>query len=301
MLQIFSRFKIFGLLLILITIPKVAIAEDKKLVVTTSLLGDLVKEISQGAIEPIILMGPGVDPHLYQMTPKDSKELLSASLILFQGLHLEGRIDEMLRKLPTAKAVAEAIPENELRHVEAGAVDPHVWFNVLLWVYVGERVKDVLIEHYGNQNFEKNWIEYKKKLISLNDEVTKCIATIPQNFRVLITAHDAFSYFGKAYNIEVMGIQGISTESEVGLSGVMNVVNVITERKIPSVFIESTISRKSIDALLEGAARKGHTVSLGGELYSDALGDEKSGAGTYLLMVKRNALTITNALGGSCS
>lgn len=281
--------------------PHSLFGQDKKLVVTTTFLGDLVREIAQGKITPVTLMGPGVDPHLYQMTPRDSKEIRSASRVLFHGLHLEGRMDEMLRKLPNTTAVAEVIPREHLKQVEANTFDPHVWFDVNLWMIVGENVKNILIDEYGSQDFEASWDEYKRKLQELNTEVASCISSIPDEKKVLITAHDAFSYFGKAYGIEVIGVQGISTESEVGLTGVMNVVKVLVGRKIPSVFIESTISRKSIDALLEGALRQGHLVQLGGELYSDALGDEKSGASTYLSMIKKNAITISKALGGRCS
>lgn len=278
-------------------------AEQSKLKVTstTSQIGDIVKNVGGNYVDAESLMGPGTDPHLYQATQKDIGKLNEADIIFYNGLHLEGKMAEIFKKMKQEKptcAVADGVPEGKLIKQGESAYDPHIWFDVELWQYaVDEVVKGLSeVDKDHADEFETNGERYKKELAELDTWAKKSLGQIPEKSRVLVTAHDAFNYFGNAYDIEVKGLQGLSTESEYGIKDVQNIVNVLVEREIKAVFVESSISERSIHAVVEGAKQKGHNVSIGGELYSDAMGEEGTEEGTYIGMFKHNINTIKNAL-----
>lgn len=270
---------------------------------TTGMIADATRNVGGGHVEVTALMGPGVDPHLYKATQGDLEKLSEADLILYNGLHLEGKMADVLVKMArtvNTVQVTESIPENLLRQPAefGGQYDPHVWFDVSLWIRVVERIRDALSEAdpVHRADYERNAAEYLVKLRDLDGYARERIASIPKQSRVLITAHDAFGYFGEAYDIEVMGLQGISTSAEYGAQDLARLVDVIVDRRIKAVFIETSISPKSIEALVRGVEGRGGTVAIGGQLYSDAMGDEGTPEGTYIGMVRHNVETITGAL-----
>ena len=273
------------------------------IVTTTGMIGDAVRNIVGDSAEVIALMGPGVDPHLYKATQGDLKKLTDADVVFYNGLHLEGKMGEVLEKLARIKpvvAVGANIDDKKLRKVPEfnNNYDPHIWFDVSLWIEAVREATRSLSEISPQQAeyFEKNTKDYIGKLEALHIWVTESIASIPQEQRILITAHDAFGYFGEAYDIEVKGLQGISTLSEYGLRDVSELAKFIASRKIKAVFIETSVSQKSINAVVEGVRERGFDVQVGGNLYSDAMGEEGTPEGTYEGMVKANVNTIVSAL-----
>jgi manganese/zinc/iron transport system substrate-binding protein len=276
-----------------------------KVLATTSLIGDLVREIAGSELDVDVLMGPGVDPHLYKVTPGDIRRLSSADLILYHGLHLEGRMGEAFESLARKKpvvAVADQLPAERIRR-SSDVPDPHVWFDVSLWKFVAQRVADELTKRYPilSARITERHGEFQKQLSELDAMVAKEISSIPKEQRVLVTAHDAFAYFGARYGITVYGVQGISTDSEAGLRHIQDLIDLLVRSKIPAVFMESSVGERSIQALVDGAQNAGHTVSIAGPLYSDALGEPGTGAETYLGMVRANVGTIVAALGATRS
>lgn len=268
---------------------------------TTGMIADAAKEVGGDYVEVVGLMGPGVDPHLYKASQGDIAKLEQADVIFYNGLHLEGKMTDILvqmAKSRTVVPVTENIPEDRLRILDQETEDPHVWFDVRLWMMAVEKIRDTLIEADGEHKaaFEQNAAAYLKELEELDAYVKEQIASIPEKSRVLVTAHDAFGYFGDAYGMEVVGLQGISTASEYGSKDVTALRDLIVERGIKAVFVESSVSSRSIEAVIEGARQKGHEVVIGGELFSDAMGDEGTPEGTYVGMVRHNAETIANAL-----
>lgn len=274
-----------------------------QVVTTTGMIYDAVINIAGDQVVAKALMGPGVDPHLYKATQGDLKKLQDADLIFYNGLHLEGKMGEVFEKLgrlKSVKAVSSDMPDSLFRASELypGTFDPHIWFDVSLWK---EAVKNVhynlvLSDEANKAIYDRNANRYLRTLDSLHKEVKQAILSIPENQRMLITAHDAFGYFGDAYEIEVNGLQGISTLSEPGLKDVADLVNLITGHKIKAVFIETSVSEKAINAVVEGCRKKGHDVKIGGSLYSDAMGPFGAFEGTYIGMVHSNVQTIVNAL-----
>ncbi len=274
-----------------------------KIVATTGMIYDAVVNIAGDSVEVQALMGPGVDPHLYKATQGDLQKLTDADLILYNGLLLEGKMGEILSKLGRIKpvvAVAEVLDTANLlgSPLYEDAFDPHIWFDVSLWKQVVAEVSRTIQEHDPDRAgyYQLNTDRYQTQLDILHSTVGEEIAAIPENQRVLITAHDAFEYFGRAYNIEVRGLQGLSTLSEPGLKDVTDLVDFIIDHNIKAVFVETSISERSINAVVEGCRQKGHEVQIGGSLYSDAMGDFGTSEGTYLGMVKANVITITAAL-----
>ena len=272
-------------------------------VTTTGMIYDAVINIGQSKVDAQALMGPGVDPHLYKATQGDLKKLQNADLILYNGLHLEGKMGEVFKKLGRIKAVyavADDISTETLRSSELfpGTHDPHIWFDVSLWKQAVQTAGNQLIKLDSvNANFyQVNMKRYLLQLDSLHAAVKTSIQTIPEQQRLLITAHDAFGYFGDAYDIEVKGLQGISTLSEPGLKDVTNLVKMITTNQVKAVFIETSVSQKAINAVVEGCLQRGHEVKIGGSLYSDAMGPFDSFEGTYIGMVHTNVQLIVNAL-----
>lgn len=278
-------------------------AEPLKVVATTGMIADTARNIAGDRADVRALMGPGVDPHLYKATPGDVRALQKADLILYNGLHLEGRLADVLVRLartqPTVQ-VTETIDEARLREPPEfeGHFDPHVWFDVELWITVAERTRDALIERdaAGKETYTANAAKYIAQLRELHTWCKAEIGRIPEIDRVLVTAHDAFGYFGRAYGMTVHAIQGISTDSEAALKDINALVDLLVEKKLPAVFVESSVPRKAVDALVEGCKARGHTVRIGGELFSDAMGAPGTSEGTYIGMVRHNVRTIVAAL-----
>ncbi|SKC83168.1 metal ABC transporter solute-binding protein, Zn/Mn family [Ohtaekwangia koreensis] len=277
---------------------------DKLVIVTTTgMIKDAVENIVGGHAEVIALMGPGVDPHLYKATQGDVEKLTNADIVFYNGLHLEGKMGEVLEKLGHSKpviAVASDIPDSLLRAVPGfqGTHDPHIWFNVKLWENAVRTISKTLEQQNPAQAtlYATQRDHYIHQLDSLHEVVKVRIAEVPVQQRVLITAHDAFGYFGDAYAIEVKGLQGISTMSEFGVRDVTNLVNFIIARKIKAIFVETSVSKKSIEAVVEGCHDKGWDVKIGGSLFSDAMGNAGTPEGTYIGMVSANVKTIVDSL-----
>jgi manganese/zinc/iron transport system substrate-binding protein len=272
-------------------------------VATTGQVADLVRTVGGERVQVQALMGPGVDPHLYKATQSDIQKLETADVIFYNGLNLEGKLSDIFVRMAASKptvAVTETIPPEKLREPEEfdGHYDPHVWFDISLWAYAVERVRDALIELDPSHEatYAQNAAAYLKQLQELDAYAKAQIAQIPGRSRVLVTAHDAFGYFGQAYGMEVIGLQGISTDAEYGVKDVQDLVNLLVERRIKAVFIESSVSPKAIEAVVEGAKEKGHAVAIGGQLYSDAMGEAGTPEATYIGMFRHNVDTIVSAL-----
>jgi len=277
--------------------------EIKKVVATTGMVGDATSRLLGDLAEVEVLMGPGVDPHLYKASQGDMQKLNDAGMVVYSGHHLEGKMADILQKLGRQKPVfpmAEYIAENRLQHGRDGnsAIDPHLWMEPKSWIMGIEALADTLKALFPNdtQAIGSNFRSYRDEIIQANDTIDRWMHEIPVAQRVLITSHDAFQYFGLAYQVEVKGLQGISTVSEYGLKDVSDMVNFIVNRKIPAVFVESSVSDKSLQAVLEGCRSKGHPLKIGGTLFSDALGAKGTPEGTYTGMLLYNARTIKQAL-----
>lgn len=277
-------------------------------VATIGMIADVAAEVGGDRVVVTGLMGPGIDPHLYKASEGDVRRLFRADVIFYNGLHLEARMGEVLEHMGDrvrTVAVAEVIPRSRLQRPPEfeGAYDPHVWFDVSLWMLAVEAVRDGLIaedpEH--RDEYEARAASYLAELEALHGYVLAQAERVPPDQRVLVTAHDAFNYFGRAYGFEVRGLQGISTASEAGTADVQELAEFIAERRIPAVFVESSIPQRTIEAVRAAVRARGFEVEIGGELYSDALGDEGSGAGTYVGMVRHNVDTIVGALLGERS
>jgi len=282
-----------------------ASAKPIDVVATTSMIADAARQVAGDRAKVTALMGPGVDPHSYRQTRSDIAAMARADLVLWHGLYLEAQLEEFfldLEKRRNVIAVGEAIDKSKLlSHAQyKGRYDPHVWMDPQLWETVVLAVRDALIktDPEGEATYRANadkHIADIEKLITYMQSVTK---TVPEKSRVLLTAHDAFSYFGRGYDFEVLGIQGISTESEAGLRRVEELVDTIVDRKIAAVFVESSVPERNVRALIEGAAARGQKVEIGGTLFSDAMGEPGTYEGTYIGMIDHNATLITRALGG---
>jgi manganese/zinc/iron transport system substrate-binding protein len=273
------------------------------IVATTGMIADLVRNIGKDSVQVTPLMGPGVDPHLYKATQGDLGRLQAADVIFYNGLHLEGKMGEVFEKLKQIKTVvpvAEAVDSSKLLQdpVYQGNFDPHIWFDVALWASTMDRIVETLseVDPESKAFYEANAAAYRQELQELHDWVAAEIQQIPAEKRTLITAHDAFNYFGEAYGIEVRGLQGISTLSEFGLKDRVDLVNFIVERGIKAVFVETSVSEKNIESIVEGTRQRGHDLVIGGNLYSDAMGEAGTPEGTYVGMVRANVRTIVKGL-----
>jgi manganese/zinc/iron transport system substrate-binding protein len=270
------------------------------------MVADIVRHVAGDKGQVNGLMGEGVDPHLYKPTRSDVAAVLRADVIFYSGLMLEGRMTDTFfqaaRRGKPVYPVTELIEESFLLEPPAfqGHWDPHVWMDAAAWSKCVDAIANKLAEYdpTNAEFYRANAKAYREELDELDTYVRDVIASIPESQRVLITAHDAFNYFGRAYSIEVMGIQGISTESEAGLQDINDLVDFLVERKIGAVFVESSVSDKNVRALIEGARSRGHRVTIGGTLFSDAMGAPGSYEGTYIGMVDHNATAIARALGG---
>nr|WP_205739242.1 zinc ABC transporter substrate-binding protein [Halocella sp. SP3-1] len=304
--------KIFMILLAVIVIvllavwgaskSKISSSEKYKVVTTTTMLTDLTSVIAGDLIEVKGLMGPGIDPHLYKASAGDVVKMRDASMVIFNGLHLEGKMGEIFENLREKNKfvieIAENIDEKELICLGEELYDPHIWFNVLLWKDAAVAVCNGLVEldAQNKEFYTENLEKYLKELDTLHKYVLERIKEIPKESRILITAHDAFAYFGNTYGFEVKGLQGISTASEAGTRDVRQLAEYIVEKQIKAIFVESSVPKKNIEALQEAVAARGFKVEIGGELYSDSLGSPGTEAETYIGTVKSNVDTIIDAL-----
>lgn len=274
-----------------------------KVTTTTGMVADIVKQVGGDRVEVTQLMGAGVDPHLYKASEGDIKRIDDADIIFYSGQHLEGKMIEIFEKIGKSKPVKPVTAKLTKEDLLADPAspenpDPHVWFDVSLWMKSVEQVRDdmVAIDPQNKDTYTANAEKYLAKLKELDDYARTQLASIPKEQRVLVTAHDAFQYFGHAYDVEVLGLQGISTASEYGLKDVQQLVDTLVARQIKAVFVESSVPKRSIEAVVQGAAAKNHTVTIGGELFSDAMGTPGTPEGTYIGMVKHNVDTIVKAL-----
>ncbi len=274
-----------------------------RVVTTTGMIGDAVKNVGGDRVEVTTLMGPGIDPHLYKASEGDVTRMASANMIFYNGLHLEGKMGEIFEKMSSrvkTVAVASEIDPALLQTPEAyeGNFDPHIWFDVSLWMQAVAAVKDALVEYdeAHAEIYRQNAAAYLNELVTLHQYVQDQAERINAETRVLVTAHDAFNYFGTAYGFQVRGLQGISTAAETGTADVQDLADFIVERRIPAMFVETSVSPRYIEALQAAVKSKGFEVEIGGKLFSDAMGDPGTPEGTYVGMVRHNIDTIVKAL-----
>jgi len=274
-------------------------------VTTIGMIADIAARIGGDRVAVEALMGPGVDPHLYKASAGDVRRLAYADLVLYNGLHLEAAMGEVLEEMDRWKptvAVTEWIPESELTAPPAfrGNFDPHVWFDVRMWMRAADRIEAALIEadSANAAEYAARAAVVRSDLEALDAWVRERVSSLPPERRVLVTAHDAFGYFGRAYGFEVMGLQGISTASEAGTADVQQLADEIVRRRIPAIFVETSIAPRTIEAVQAAVRARGFDVAIGGTLYSDALGSPGTPAGTYIGMVRSNVETIVTALSG---
>lgn len=272
---------------------------------TVGMVADLAREIGTSHTQVVQLIGSGVDPHLYKPTRDDVQAILQGDIVLYNGLLLEGKMAETLERFSKSKPAcavgAKLTLPSDVSGLDTHHPDPHVWMDVSLWSQAAQVVGDFLVrfDPPHADDYAASTKQLRAQLDRLHQYGRAVIGGIPEQRRVLITSHDAFRYFGRAYALEVQAIQGISTESEAGLQRINELVDLLVQRKIEAVFVESSVPKESIEALLEGAAAHGHTVKIGGELYSDAMGDAGSYEGTYIGMMDHNLTTIARALGST--
>lgn len=278
-------------------------SEKVNVVTTTTMITDLVRNIGGDSVSVQGLMGSGVDPHLYKASEGDVSKLTSADVVFYSGLHLEGKLVDVFKKMGRSSntiALAEVLDKKDLIGSDqfSSSFDPHIWFDIDYWkqitVYLTEQLSEEDPE--SAEFYEKNKEAYLKKLNTLEDEVHDIIAELPEEKRILVTAHDAFSYFGKAYGFEVVGLQGLSTATEAGVQDVQKLAKLIIDKEVKAIFIESSVPKRTIEALQQAVRSKGYDVQIGGTLYSDALGSPGTEEGTYMGMFKFNVKTIIKAL-----
>jgi len=274
-------------------------------VATVGMVADIVRNVGGDRVDVIQLMGAGVDPHLYKATRDDVELIMSGDIVFYSGLMLEGKMIDTLVKIGRSRpvyAVTENLPPNVLLEPDdfSGHYDPHVWMDVSAWSECVPAVVEALakLDPDHAEEFQANAQRYREELAKLDEYGKRAIATIPEQGRVLITSHDAFNYFGRAYDLDVQGVQGLSTESEAGLQRINALVDLIVDKQIKAVFVESSVPRKNVEAIVAGARSRGHEVAIGGELYSDAMGQTGTYEGTYVGMLDHNITLVTRALGG---
>ena len=274
-------------------------------IATVGMVADLVRNAGGEHVAVTQIMGSGVDPHLYKATRDDVQTIMDGHIVFYSGLMLEGKMVDSLIRISRRKpvyAVTEQIDEGHLLEPDdfQGHYDPHVWMDVEAWSNCVDAVAEALgrFDPEHEEDYRANGKTYRAKLAGLHRYGRKAIDSIPEASRVLITSHDAFNYFGRAYGLDVRGVQGISTESEAGLQQINRLVDLLVAKKIRAVFVESSVPRKNIEALVDGAEARGHDVTIGGELFSDAMGEDGTYEGTYEGMLDHNITLVTRALGG---
>lgn len=274
-----------------------------RVVATIGMITDIVSQVGGERVKVDGLMGPGVDPHLYKASEGDVTRMAGADVIFYGGLHLEGKMTEVFERMSgriLTVAVTDGIDRALLLNPPEfkGAHDPHVWFDVTLWMKAVERVAETLaqIDPKSGEQYRENARTYLEKLSELHEYVRREAERLPPSRRVIITAHDAFNYFGRAYGFEVRGVQGISTVSEAGTADIQALAKLIVEKRVPAVFVESSVPPRTMEALKEAVRARGFDVEIGGNLYSDAMGNPGTPDGTYIGMVRHNIDTIVSAL-----
>lgn len=280
---------------------------DRKIrvVATTGMIAEMAEQVGGERVEVKALMGPGVDPHLYKASEGDVIRMAAADVVVYNGLHLEGKMSEIFERMRSrirTVAVTDGIDRKKLLRPPEfqGAYDPHVWFDVTLWMDAVAALERALVEMdpaHGDL-YRANGARYRGRLEKLDRYVRKEARTVPTRKRVLITAHDAFNYFGRAYGFRVRGLQGISTVAEAGAADIQSLARLIVENEIPAVFVESSVPPRYVEALREAVEAKGFRVKIGGSLFSDAMGDPGTPEGTYIGMVRHNIDTTVSALAG---
>jgi manganese/zinc/iron transport system substrate-binding protein len=276
------------------------------IVTTIGMVADLARNVAGPSADVVQLIGPDIDPHLYRPTRSDVQRLMSGDLVFYNGLLLEGRMTDALERAAASgrrvRAVTEPLDPATLLEPESftGHFDPHVWMDPAAWTQTVDVVRDAMIAFDPAEEaaYRERAAAYAAELQALDAYAARVLATVPESSRVLVTAHDAFNYFGRRYGYEVVGIQGLSTESEAGVQDIERLVDLLVDRRIAAVFVESTVSDRNISALIAGARARDHTVVIGGTLYSDAMGPAGSYEGTYIGMIDHNVTTIARALGG---
>ncbi len=276
-----------------------------KALATIGMVADVAAHVAGDCVAVEQMMGPGVDPHLYQASAGDVRGLQQADAILFSGYALEGQLGDVLEKLgekkPTIAVSPAAIdPVDLITTQDVYGVDPHLWMDASLWAKTAPVIAEAFAEIAPDcaDDMRDRAGAYQDQLAALHGWIEASLASIPESQRILVTAHDAFAYYGRAYDIEVAGIQGISTESEAGIADIREMVDTVVARAVPAVFVESTINPRTIQAVIDAAAERGQAVEIGGELYADAMGEAGTTGGTYIGMLVENTLTIVEALGG---
>jgi manganese/zinc/iron transport system substrate-binding protein len=272
-----------------------------RVVATTGMVADAAKRVGGDRVEVTALMGPGIDPHLYKASEGDVEDLVEADLVLFNGLHLEAKLADVLERLDDrSAAITDGIPRSRLLSPPAfkGQHDPHVWFDVAMWALAVEQTGKVLAEAdpAGAAGYRRRAAAYAAELRRVDTWAEDELARIPEDRRVLVTAHDAFGYFGRRYGIDVRGLQGISTATEAGAQDVQQLSRFIAERRIPALFVESSVSPRAIDAVRAAVRSRGFDVGVGDPLYSDAMGDPGTAEGTYPGMIRHNVRAIVEGL-----
>lgn len=300
----FSRRVLLSFVMAVMAVPSVAM-DRLNVVATTGMIADAARQVGGDLVDVKGLMGPGVDPHAYRQTRTDIVAMTRADLVLWHGLYLEAQMEDFFTDLSAKRNVVEVaagLDTSLLRGHDDydDKFDPHVWMNPDIWALIVEQVQGALsaTQPESADVFAANAQEHLAEIERLSGYAKSALASVPEQSRVLLSAHDAFGYFGEAYGFEVLGIQGISTESEAGLNRISELVDLLVSRDIRAVFVETSVSDRSMRAVIEGAAAKGHKVSIGGELFSDAMGEAGTYEGTYIGMIDHNATVITNALGG---
>lgn len=277
-------------------------SNKKRVVCTTTLLADMLEEIAGNTVEIISLMNPGIDPHLYKATEGDMHQVANADLIIYHGLHLEGKMAELFKAMKCYKptfAACKALSQDDVRSTDNNeCFDPHVWFSIPLWIKLVRHVAKILSDHVTLYAalYQERSEKYCQELEKLHDYVLERVQELPSAQRVLITAHDAFGYFGQTYGFQVIGLQGISTDADISSASVENLARFIADNNVSTVFTELSIPRKSIEALEQAVARYHKKVFIGPELYTDSLGDDDSPASTYSSMMRYTIDTLVEVL-----
>ncbi len=275
-----------------------------RVVATTGMIADVAREIGGDHVDVVQMMGAGIDPHLYRATESDVTLLVRADIILYNGVHLEARMAEVFERIATSRrtvAVGDGIaPDRLLIDPVYGTPDPHIWMDVSLWMLAAGHIRDTFIEAdpANAVDYRARAARYLAEMAALDAYVRAELDRVPAEQRVLVTAHDAFQYYGRAYHIEVFAPQGITTQSEAGVEDIRATIDLLTQRRIPAIFVETSVAPDVIEAIIAGAEARGHRVVVGGSLYSDAMGDAGTPEGTYLGMIRHNTDTIVTALLG---
>lgn len=295
-----DRRSLLGCLALLPALPRPVWSATPSVIATTGMIADAARRLTGAEVRSIL--GPGMDPHAHRPTRSDILLLSRADLILWHGLNLEAQFKDVLAELSQKKTVVplgEALPKELLLADPAypDQPDPHVWMDPAIWLQVVAEASRTLSA--AGYDTAQRAAAYESEITALGAYAAETLSSVPEEARVLVTAHDAFGYFGRAYGWQVEGIQGISTESEAGLQRIEELVELLVSRRIKAVFVESSVSDRSVRALIEGAAARGHEVTIGGELYSDAMGPDGSYEGSWIGMIDHNVTLISRALGGT--